>query len=74
MQASLFITCYDDTLFPETGRAVVRLLERLGVELTFYPQQTCCGQMPDLVTWISGPSATADIEMTLESRTRNLAD
>jgi L-lactate dehydrogenase complex protein LldE len=45
MRASLFITCYNDTLFPETGRAVVRLLERLGVELDFQPQQTCCGQM-----------------------------
>jgi L-lactate dehydrogenase complex protein LldE len=45
MRASLFITCYNDTLFPETGRAVVRLLERLGVELEFHPQQTCCGQM-----------------------------
>ncbi len=45
MHASLFITCYNDTLFPETGRAVVKLLERLGVDLDFRPQQTCCGQM-----------------------------
>lgn len=45
MRASLFITCYNDTLFPETGRAVVSLLERLGVQLDFHPQQTCCGQM-----------------------------
>ncbi|MGC9224688.1 MAG: (Fe-S)-binding protein [Terracidiphilus sp.] len=45
MRASLFITCYNDTLFPETGRAVVRLLERLGVELEFRSAQTCCGQM-----------------------------
>ena len=45
MRVSLFITCYNDTLFPETGRAVVRLLERLGVELEFHPEQTCCGQM-----------------------------
>jgi L-lactate dehydrogenase complex protein LldE len=45
MRASLFITCYNDTLFPETGRAVVALLERLGVTLDFHPQQTCCGQM-----------------------------
>jgi len=45
MRASLFITCYNDTLFPETGRAVVSLLERLGVALDFHPQQTCCGQM-----------------------------
>ena len=45
MRASLFITCYNDTLFPETGRSVVTLLERVGVELDFSPQQTCCGQM-----------------------------
>ena len=45
MHASLFITCYNDTLFPETGRAVVHLLERLGVTLDFLPGQTCCGQM-----------------------------
>lgn len=45
MRASLFITCYNDTLFPETGRAVVKLLERLGVGLEFRAQQTCCGQM-----------------------------
>jgi len=45
MRASLFITCYNDTLFPETGRAVVQLLERLGVQLDFLPAQTCCGQM-----------------------------
>src|ERR1039458_766077 len=45
MRASLFITCYNDTLYPETGRAVVRLLERLGVKLDFHPKQTCCGQM-----------------------------
>ena len=45
MRASLFITCYNDTLFPETGRATTRLLERLGVELDFRQEQTCCGQM-----------------------------
>jgi L-lactate dehydrogenase complex protein LldE len=45
MRASLFITCYNDTLFPETGRAAVRLLERLGVQLEFNAGQTCCGQM-----------------------------
>ena len=45
MRASLFITCYNDTLYPETGRAVVTLLDRLGVEVDFRPAQTCCGQM-----------------------------
>jgi L-lactate dehydrogenase complex protein LldE len=42
---SLFITCYNDTLFPETGRAVVAVLERLGHRVEFKPEQTCCGQM-----------------------------
>ena len=45
MRASLFITCYNDTLYPETGRAVVQLIERLGVELDIHPKQPCCGQM-----------------------------
>lgn len=45
MRTSLFITCYNDTLYPETGRAVVRLLERMGVQVEFRAAQTCCGQM-----------------------------
>ena len=45
MRASLFVTCFNDTLFPDTGRAVVRLLERLGCEVDFPLEQTCCGQM-----------------------------
>jgi L-lactate dehydrogenase complex protein LldE len=45
MKISLFITCYNDTLFPETGKAVVSLLERLGHEVEFRSAQTCCGQM-----------------------------
>jgi L-lactate dehydrogenase complex protein LldE len=45
MRVSLFVTCFNDTLFPQTGRAVVRLLERLGCEVEFPLEQTCCGQM-----------------------------
>jgi L-lactate dehydrogenase complex protein LldE len=45
MRVSLFITCFNDTLFPRTGRAVVRLLERLGHTVEFPMDQTCCGQM-----------------------------
>ncbi|HLL57877.1 MAG TPA: (Fe-S)-binding protein, partial [Rubrobacteraceae bacterium] len=32
-------------LFPETGRATVEVLERLGIEVDFPLSQTCCGQM-----------------------------
>jgi L-lactate dehydrogenase complex protein LldE len=45
LRASLFITCFNDTLFPQTGIALVRLLERLGHEVEFPEEQTCCGQM-----------------------------
>jgi len=45
VRVALFITCFNDTLFPETGRATVRLLERLGHEVVFPAEQTCCGQM-----------------------------
>src|SRR5215203_178910 len=45
VRVALFITCFNDTLFPETGRATVEILERLGVDVDFPYAQTCCGQM-----------------------------
>ena len=45
MRVGLFVTCLGDTLFPAAGQAMVRLLERLGVEVEFPEEQTCCGQM-----------------------------
>jgi L-lactate dehydrogenase complex protein LldE len=45
MRVALFITCFNDTLFPGTGRAVVEVLERLGHDVAFPERQTCCGQM-----------------------------
>jgi L-lactate dehydrogenase complex protein LldE len=45
LRVALFITCFNDTLFPETGKATVEVLERLGIEVDFPLDQTCCGQM-----------------------------
>ncbi|MFM7678539.1 MAG: (Fe-S)-binding protein [Roseiflexaceae bacterium] len=45
MKIALFITCFNDTIFPNTGKAVVEILERLGHEVIFPEAQTCCGQM-----------------------------
>ena len=45
MRVALFVACYNDLLFPEVGRAVVRLLRRLGQDVEFPAAQTCCGQM-----------------------------
>jgi L-lactate dehydrogenase complex protein LldE len=44
VRVALQITCLNDVLFPDTGKAVVTLLRRLGVEVEFPEQQTCCGQ------------------------------
>jgi L-lactate dehydrogenase complex protein LldE len=40
----LFVTCIIDTLYPETGEAVVRVLQRAGARVSIPPGQTCCGQ------------------------------
>jgi len=45
LRISLFIACYNDPLFPQTGQAVVTVLERLGHTVEFRTAQTCCGQM-----------------------------
>jgi L-lactate dehydrogenase complex protein LldE len=45
MRIGLFVTCLTDTLFPETGKAVVTVLERLGHQVEFPAGQACCGQM-----------------------------
>jgi L-lactate dehydrogenase complex protein LldE len=45
MRVALFITCFNDLLFPDVGRAVVTLLGRLGHEVEFPADQTCCGQV-----------------------------
>jgi L-lactate dehydrogenase complex protein LldE len=41
---SLFVTCMVDMLHPETGWAVVDILEHLGLTVDFPMEQTCCGQ------------------------------
>lgn len=45
MRVALFITCVNDALYPSTGKAVLTVLARLGVEVDFPAAQTCCGQM-----------------------------
>jgi L-lactate dehydrogenase complex protein LldE len=43
-RVQLLVTCLIDRFFPDTGMAVVEVLERLGVEVEFPDGQTCCGQ------------------------------
>jgi L-lactate dehydrogenase complex protein LldE len=43
-RVALLVTCLVDQLFPEIGRATVRVLERVGCTVDFPAGQTCCGQ------------------------------
>ncbi|MFC5139722.1 (Fe-S)-binding protein [Actinomycetospora rhizophila] len=45
MRIALVATCLGDAMFPQAPRATVELLERLGHEVVFPADQTCCGQM-----------------------------
>ena len=45
MQIALFATCIGEAFFPDACRATVEVLERLGHDVVFPEQQTCCGQM-----------------------------
>jgi L-lactate dehydrogenase complex protein LldE len=44
MRVALMVTCFNDAMFPDTGKAVVALLRRLGVDVEFPEGQTCCAQ------------------------------
>lgn len=43
-KVALFVTCMVDMIYPEVGMSTVELLERLGLEVVFPYEQTCCGQ------------------------------
>lgn len=45
MRIALFSTCIGDALFPDAHKATALILSRLGHEVVFPEEQTCCGQM-----------------------------
>jgi L-lactate dehydrogenase complex protein LldE len=46
MRVTLFIPCFIDSLYPQVGVAIVKILERLGHEADYPEAQICCGQPP----------------------------
>jgi len=44
MRVGLFIPCYIDQFYPQVGIDTLELLEKLGCEVVYPPEQTCCGQ------------------------------
>lgn len=45
MHVDVFIPCFIDQCYPETGINMVRILEKLGVDVHYNKEQTCCGQI-----------------------------
>jgi len=45
MLVDIFVPCFVDQVYPETGMNMVRILEKLGVGVHYNGNQTCCGQM-----------------------------
>ncbi len=43
-KVQLFIPCFVDQLYPATGMNMVKVLEKLGCEVSYNSKQTCCGQ------------------------------
>jgi L-lactate dehydrogenase complex protein LldE len=44
VRIALFVTCVNDAMFPDTGKATAAVLRRLGHDVEFPAEQTCCGQ------------------------------
>jgi L-lactate dehydrogenase complex protein LldE len=44
LKIGLFIPCYVDQFYPQVGVATLELLEKLGCNVGFPLNQTCCGQ------------------------------
>jgi len=68
-RVTLFAGCANDFLYPELGIDLVRLLNRLGVVVSFPTEQNCCG-IPALY---SGDRETA-VELARQNVTALLAD
>lgn len=44
MKIGLFIPCYVDQFYPEVGIATLQVLQKLGADVEYPLDQTCCGQ------------------------------
>ena len=44
MRVGLFIPCYVDQFYPQVGIATLEVLEKMGCDVVYPPDQTCCGQ------------------------------
>jgi hypothetical protein len=67
MRVGLVVPCYIDVFYPEVGMAALELLEKLGVEVEYPFDQTCCGQP------MANSGCESDARATEELFIRNFA-
>ncbi len=68
MRVALFVPCYVDQFYPQVAIATLELLEKLGCEVTFPLDQTCCGQpMANAGFESQGEGALALFEQNFEA-------
>ena len=63
LRVALFIPCYVDQFYPQVARATLRLLQKLGLNVHYPLDQTCCGQ----------PLANSGLEQDARDLYRNMA-
>jgi L-lactate dehydrogenase complex protein LldE len=68
MRVGLMVPCYIDMFYPQVGKSTLGLLEKLGVEVVYPFDQTCCGQP------MANSGAHAEAKATEELFVRNFAD
>ncbi len=44
MDVDIFIPCFIDQIYPQTGFNMVKVLEKAGINVHYNTNQTCCGQ------------------------------
>ena len=44
MKVNLFIPCFIDQFYPETAKNTLKILKKIGIEVLYNHNQTCCGQ------------------------------
>jgi len=45
MKIQLFIPCFIDQFYPQTAFNLVKIFEKLNIEVMYNPKTTCCGQL-----------------------------
>jgi L-lactate dehydrogenase complex protein LldE len=44
MIVDIFVPCFVDQIFPQAALNMVKVLEKVGCDVNYNPEQTCCGQ------------------------------